>query len=73
MRPFLVLGREELLGQLTNVKKKQAQSETIINQLRAENQRWVLGWWALGGVLVYIMQYNAHTYITLHHVDAMII
>lgn len=39
MRPFLVLGREELLGQLTNSKKKQAQSEAIINQLKAENQR----------------------------------
>jgi hypothetical protein len=40
MRSFMVLGRDELLSQLTAMKKKQGLSDTIINQLRAENQRW---------------------------------
>ena len=39
MRPYMVLGREELLGQLINAKKKQVQNDNIINQLKAENQR----------------------------------
>ena len=40
LKPFLVLGREELLSQLINMKKKQCTSETVINQLKAENQRY---------------------------------
>ena len=39
MRPYQVLGREELLGQLIAVKKKQAASDTVVHQLKAENQR----------------------------------
>jgi hypothetical protein len=39
MRAFQVLGREELLSQLMNAKKKQAASDVVLHQLKAENQR----------------------------------